>query len=96
MRPHRRPIQSPIMPTRIWPVSKSARVAVSRNQTLLTDNYTADFQVVDGLSPSLVAILEVFPARLESGLQERPDVANGEKHVPRRHVSNLIFDLRFR
>jgi hypothetical protein len=50
---------------------------------LLTDNNTADFQVVNSLRPDLVTDLEFVPASWESCLKQRSNVSNGKKHVTR-------------
>jgi hypothetical protein len=47
----------------------------------LANNDTDDFEVIDGLCPDFIANLIGRPARRESSLEERPDVANGEKNV---------------
>lgn len=47
----------------------------------LTDDDTTDLEVVDGLSPGLVADLVFAPAAWEGSRQQRLDVANGEEDV---------------
>lgn len=47
----------------------------------LTNNNTADFEVVDSLGPCLVAGSEGLPAALENGLEEWLDITDGEQDV---------------
>ena len=69
----------------------------------LTNNDTANLEVVDGLGPDLVANVEALPALREGGLQKRSDVANGEENVTleaesstRNHIVPEVLPHRFK
>jgi hypothetical protein len=48
---------------------------------ILTDNDTANLQVIYGLRPDLIADLESLPAARECGLQQWPNVSNGKENI---------------
>ena len=47
----------------------------------LSNNYTNDFHVVNGVNPNLVTYFIFGPATCEDGLKQRFDVADREKNV---------------
>jgi len=47
----------------------------------LTNYDTADFEIIDGGDPSLVACFEGLPAIGECRLEKRFDVADGEQDI---------------
>ena len=61
-------------PSTAYPVTNEA------DQNLTNDD-TTDLEIVDCLSPRLVANLVAFPTRGESGLQKWSYIANGEEDV---------------
>lgn len=47
----------------------------------LTNDDTADLEIIDGLCPDLLASVELGPALWEGGLEERLDITNREQNI---------------
>jgi hypothetical protein len=69
------------------------RITNNANQNL-TNDYTNDFKVGDGVDPLLVAHLVILPTLRPDGRKEGGQVANGEKDVSLEIVSSCRFQLR--
>ena len=89
IKPQRRPIQSPRTPTRIWPALGQHHLSpsVEINERTLTNNDTANFEILDGLDPSFVAGFVVLPTIGKDGLEKGREVADGKQDVSRTILS---------